>query len=64
MKDTYGKRIYKCKCGSNEEQFVWESDIKKHKFKCSKCQKEITFVQLIINKTVQLTAIRTPTRNR
>lgn len=64
MKDSYGKRIYKCKCGSNEEQFVWESELAKFKFSCSKCKKEIKFVQLIINKIGQSASIRTPTKNR
>ena len=64
MRDTYCKRTYKCKCGTLAEEFVWSSELKKYTFSCSKCSKEIGYVQLNIVKTGQSAAIRTPTKNR
>ena len=64
MKDTYGKREYKCKCGSNEEQFVWESELTNYTFKCNKCNKELDIKNLKTKEVPQTAAIRTPTKNR
>ena len=64
MKDTYGKRTYKCNCGTLAEEFVWDSEIKKYKFSCTKCAKELGFEQLNVTKAAQSAAIRTPTKNR
>ena len=64
MKDTYGKRTYKCKCGVIADEFVWDSEVKKYKFSCASCSKEMGYVQLVIEKTGQSAAIRTPTKNR
>jgi len=64
MKNTYGKRTYKCKCGSIEEQFIWQSELDKHKFKCSHCKKSVGIEQLNKVEKVQLPSIRTDTKNR
>ena len=64
MKDTYGKRLYKCKCGAINEDFVWQNDINKHKFKCVKCNKTLGFEDLLKVEKVQLPSIRTDTKNR
>ena len=64
MKDTYGKRTYKCKCGTLAEEFVWDSEIRKYKFSCTKCAKEMGFEQLNVQKAAQSPSIRTPTKNR
>jgi hypothetical protein len=64
MKDTYGKRLYKCKCGSLQEQYVWETELNKHRFKCSECKKSLSIEDLNKQTKVEATSIRTPTRNR
>jgi hypothetical protein len=64
MKDTIGKRSYKCKCGSLEEEYVWQSELNKYKFKCTKCKKTIGIESLKVNKVPQTASIRTPTKNR
>jgi hypothetical protein len=64
MKDSYGKRIYKCKCGSNEEQFVWQSELGKHKFSCSKCKIKLDIKNIYKLPQIETAAIRTPTKNR
>lgn len=64
MKDTFSKRTYKCKCGSIQETYAWQSDLKKHKFKCDKCSKSIGFDCLNVKEVPQTASIRTPTKNR
>lgn len=64
MKNTYCKRKYKCKCGAIQDQFVWQSELNKHTFKCEHCKKSIGIEQLKVKETIQATSIRTPTRNR
>ena len=64
MKDTIQKRIYKCKCGTTLEEYVWSSSIKEHTNCCIKCNKAITCDNLVVNKVAQSAAIRTPTKNR
>jgi hypothetical protein len=60
MKDTYGKRLYKCKCGVIE-QYLWQSELKDHKFKCCKT---LGYNDLLKAEKVQLHSIRTETKNR
>jgi DNA-directed RNA polymerase subunit RPC12/RpoP len=64
MKDTFGKKIYKCFCGAKVEEFVWESQLKEHTFECPSCSHEIAYPQLEVKKKVESAAIRTPTKNR
>jgi hypothetical protein len=64
MRNTFGKRTYKCKCGSIQEDYVWQTELNKHKFKCSQCNKSIGFEQLNKVEKVQLPSIRTDTKNR
>jgi len=46
MKDTYCKRLYKCKCATLTEAYVWLSQLPKHKVKCDKCKKLLGFESL------------------
>ena len=46
MKDTYCKRLYKCKCATITETYVWLSQLPKHKVKCDKCKKLLGFESL------------------
>jgi len=64
MKNTFGKRTYKCKCGAIQEAYVWQNELTKHKFKCSECKKSIGIDQLKTESKVQTASIRTPTKNR
>jgi len=64
MKDTYGKRTYKCKCGTLNEQFVWSSEIEQRQFECTKCGKWFGHDSLLKKEAAQSAAIRTPTKNR
>lgn len=64
MKDTYCKRSYLCKCGRLTEDFVWESELPKHKVKCWQCAKSLGIESLKVNEVPQSASIRTPTKNR
>ena len=64
MKDTVQKRIYKCKCGTSIEDYVWSSTLKEHNVKCNKCGKLVGYDNLYVQKVAQSAAIRTPTKNR
>ena len=64
MKDTFGKRTYTCKCGRLTEDYVWQSELNKHKVACFKCGKELTIDNLKVAQAVQTASIRTPTKNR
>ena len=64
MKDTYGKRTYTCKCGRLTEDYVWQSELAKHKVNCFQCGKELTIDNLKVASAVQVASIRTPTKNR
>ena len=64
MKDTYGKRTYKCKCGRLTEDYVWQSELIKHKLNCFKCGKELNIDNLKAAGAIQVASIRTPTKNR
>jgi hypothetical protein len=64
MKDTFGKRTYKCKCKAIVEDFAWESQLKEIQFMCSKCGNWVGFEQLKKKEVPQSASIRTPTKNR
>lgn len=64
MKDTFGKKQYKCKCGVVQEEFVWNSEIRDVQFKCAKCDKSLGFNNIKVDSVVSFTSIRTPTKNR
>ena len=64
MKDTYGKRTYKCKCGKSTEKFVWNSEIREKEFECAGCGKSLGFNNIKVDKVVSIVSIRTPTKNR
>jgi hypothetical protein len=64
MKDTYGKREYKCKCGRITTDYVWESQLPKNEVKCFQCVKSLGFKDLNKKEVPQTASIRTPTKNR
>ena len=65
MKDTYGKRTYKCNyCEKETYDFVWESKINNYKIKCFQCAKTLGYDNLKKKEAAQSAAIRTPTKNR
>ena len=64
MKDTFGKREYKCKCSRITTDYVWESQLPKHEVKCFQCAKSLGFKDLNKKEVPQTASIRTPTKNR
>lgn len=64
MKNNYGKRTYKCKCGNIQEEYAWESEIKLSEFKCASCSGVLKYDNLHKKEVNQSAAIRTPTKNR
>jgi hypothetical protein len=64
MKDTYCKRLYKCKCATITVAYVWLSQLPKHKVKCDKCSKLLGFESIKVDKINTSASIRTPTKNR
>lgn len=64
MINTICKREYKCKCGTLNEDYVWQSELNKHTFKCSKCHNKLGIKNLNIKKVNESASIRTPTKNR
>jgi hypothetical protein len=64
MRDTIGKRIYRCKCGTSLEEYVWSSKLAATQFCCVNCGKILGFINIIVKRTAQSAAIRTPTKNR
>jgi len=64
MKDTFGKKQYQCKCGCVMEDYVWKSQIEKHKVACFKCGNTLEYKNLVVKKAAESAAIRTPTKNR
>ena len=64
MKNTCAKRKYKCKCGTINECYVWQSDLQKHYLKCNKCSELIGYENILKEVKPQLHSIRTDTKNR
>ena len=64
MKDTFGKRSYKCKCKAIVEDYAWESKLKETQFMCVKCGSWVGFEHLKKKEVPQSASIRTPTKNR
>ena len=63
MKKTYGKKIYTCKCGYIQEEYIWNHLIKDIIFKCYNCGKGLGYDNLE-KKVDSIISIRTPTKNR
>ena len=64
MKDTYSKRTYTCKCGRLTEDYVWQSELTKHKVNCFQCGKILGIDNIKASAAIQVASIRTPTKNR
>lgn len=64
MKDTFGKREYKCNCGRITIDYVWESELQSHEVKCFQCAKSLSIKDLKKKEVPQMASIRTPTKNR
>jgi hypothetical protein len=63
MRNKLIPRTYKCKCGAEVREYVWDSNVNKQKFKC-KCGATLGFKDIKVDKVGSLTSIRTPTKNR
>ena len=64
MKDTYGNKLYTCKCGTITEGYVWFSQVKDTQFECTNCGKWLGHDNLKDSKVTSIISIRTPTKNR
>lgn len=64
MANKYKQRNYKCSCGAELKEYVWDSDLEKSEFVCTQCESKITAKNLVTETKQQLTAIRTDTKNR
>ncbi len=64
MKDNYGKRTYKCKCGHVQDEYAWQNELKQCKFKCESCSGVLKYENIQKTEVPQSAAIRTPTKNR
>lgn len=58
------QRRYKCKCGHELKEYVWDSDVHSKTFKCPACNATLGFNNIKIDKVGKAAAIRTPTKNR
>jgi hypothetical protein len=63
MKNKLTPRVYRCKCGEEIKEYVWDNDVAKATFKCN-CGTTLGFNDIKIEKVGSVTAIRTPTKNR
>jgi hypothetical protein len=62
MKKTLKLVTYKCKCGGYLKEYIWLDELKDIEFNCIHCENILTYKD--IPKPVQVTSIRTPTKNR
>ena len=64
MSNKFQPRKYKCKCGEELTEYVWDSEIHEKKLECPSCLSVLDFNNIKIDKVSSVTAIRTPTKNR
>jgi len=58
------QRRYKCKCGHELKDYVWDSDVHSKTFQCPDCGDTLGFNNIKVEKVGKSAAIRTPTKNR
>ena len=64
MANSLKERKYKCKCGEEVKEYVWDNDLDKYEFPCTKCHKSLKNSDIVKEKKVEVQGIRTPTKNR
>jgi predicted SprT family Zn-dependent metalloprotease len=64
MANSLKERKYKCKCGEEVKEYVWDNDLDKYEFPCTQCSQKVNFSNLVKEKKVEVQGIRTPTKNR
>jgi predicted SprT family Zn-dependent metalloprotease len=64
MKNKLLPRKYKCKCGKEITEYVWDSEIHDKIITCESCGDNLGFNDIKVDKVGSVTAIRTPTKNR
>ena len=64
MSNKLARRNYRCKCKVIVEEYVWDNEIRDKQIECPKCKTMLGFDQIRVEKVVQITSIRTPTKNR
>ena len=58
------ERKYRCVCGEEVKEYVWDTDLESHNFPCTKCKNEINASNLVKEQKIEVQGIRTPTKNR
>ena len=58
------ERKYRCVCGEEVKEYVWDTDLESHNFPCTKCKNEINVSNLVKEQKIEVQGIRTPTKNR
>jgi len=64
MRNKLIPRTYKCKCGAELKEYVWDSELQEKKLECPDCSGVLTFNNIKVEKVGSVIAIRTPTKNR
>lgn len=64
MANKLKERKYKCNCGEELKEYVWDSDLEKHEFPCTQCHNILKNSDLVQEAKVEVQGIRTPTKNR
>jgi hypothetical protein len=58
------ERHYKCVCGEEVKEYVWDTDLESHSFPCVQCLQKVDISNLVKEEKVEVQGIRTPTKNR
>ena len=64
MANTLKERKFKCECGEEMKEYVWDSDLDSCEFPCKKCHKILNNSDIVREEKVEVQGIRTPTKNR
>lgn len=64
MANTLKERKYKCTCGQETKEYVWDNELDSHEFPCPQCHKNLKNCDLMQEIKVEVQGIRTPTKNR
>lgn len=58
------ERKYRCMCGEEVKEYVWDNELESHNFPCPKCHNNLKISDIVKEEKIQVQGIRTPTKNR
>lgn len=58
------ERKYKCECGEEVKEYIWDTDLESYSFPCIQCLQKVDISNLVKEEKVEVQGIRTPTKNR